>query len=227
MPKLSLELTKVIDETQLANLKDRDVFKAVINQNPPKQWIKNHPIAKGVKYLPIDKVELTLDTLFEEWRVEIKSIAQLAQSIVCTVRLHYKDPITSEWSFQDGVGATPLKTNKGSSAADLSNIKNDAVATGAPSAKAFAIKDAADHIGNLFGRNINRKDAIGFSAMYDKSEQEEADNKITELDKAIKLLKSSKTLEELKTNFLSLGLIRKEPAIVKLKDQLKTKLEKK
>lgn len=227
MSKLSSELTKIVDEKQLSNLQNRDVFKKVINQNPPKQWIKNHPIAKGVKYLPIDKVELTLDTLFEEWRVEIKSINQLAQSIVCVVRLHYKDPITSEWSFQDGVGATPLKTNKGSSAADLSNIKNDAVATGAPSAKAFAIKDAADHIGNLFGRNINRKDAIGFSAMYDKSKQEETDNKIAELDKAIKLLKSSKTLEELKTNFLSLGLIRKERAIVKLKDQLKTKLEKK
>ncbi len=35
-----------------------------------------------------------------------------------------------------------------------------------PSAKSYAIKDAADHLGSLFGRDLNRKDAPAFSPTY-------------------------------------------------------------
>ncbi len=212
----SSELSKIVSKEQLKKLQDGEVFKKVVNQEPPKQWIKSHPIAKGVKYLPIDKVELMLDTLLEGWRVEIKDVSQLAQSIVCTVRVHYKNPVTSEWSFQDGVGATPLKTKKGSTAADLGSILNDAVATGAPAAKAFAIKDAADHIGNLFGRNINRKDALGFSGIYEKDR--------SRIDAALQKLKESKTLNELKNNYSTLGSLMKDPEVVSLKNKLKKEL---
>ena len=121
-------------------------LKSVLNQTPNKAWIKNHPYAKNVVYLPIDKVETMLDMIFQQWKVEVLSISQLAQSICCTVRLHYLNPITKEWSFHDGVGAVPLKTDAGYDAADLAHIKSDAVATGAPAAKSFAIKDAAEHL---------------------------------------------------------------------------------
>ena len=97
-------------------------LKSVLNQEPNKAWVKNHPYAHGVVYLPIDKVETMLDMIFQQWRVEILSISQLAQSICCTIRLHYLNPITKEWSYHDGVGAVPLKTDKGFSAADLSHI---------------------------------------------------------------------------------------------------------
>ena len=190
-------------------------LKSVLNQTPNRAWIKNHPLTSGVVYLPIDKVETMLDMIFQQWRVEILSISQLAQSICCTIRLHYLNPITKEWSYHDGVGAVPLKTDKGFSAADLSHIKSDAVATGAPAAKSFAIKDAAEHLGKLFGRDLNRKDAVAYTNLY---ATEETDWK--------KELGDAKTLDELRKiwNKIPKG-IQKNEEIIKLKEAMKIALE--
>lgn len=163
----SKDLPAIVESMQdVESYAAQGAFKEILNQAPAKSWVKDHPFAKGVKYLPIDKVETMLDMLFQQWRVEVLNIGQLAQSICCTVRLHYLNPITKEWSFHDGIGAVPLKTDKGCSAADLSKIKSDAVATGAPAAKSFAIKDAAEHLGTLFGRDLNRKDTVAYNNLF-------------------------------------------------------------
>lgn len=161
-------LVKIVgDEVQLEKLVQRDQFLQVVNTSPPQAWIKEHPLAKGVKYMPIERIELLLTRIFQEWRVEIRREGQLAQSLYVTVRLHYKDPIDGEWRWQDGTGAAPLKTQKGATAADLSAILNDAVMTGLPAAESFAVKDAAEKIGRLFGKDLNRKDVAGFTPSYD------------------------------------------------------------
>lgn len=118
-------------------------------------------------YIPIDKVEFMLDRIFQEWRVEVLREGVMFNSIYVTVRIHYKNPLTSEWSYHDGVGAKDVQLNSGASAADLGSIKASAVQMALPSAKTYAIKDACDHLGNLFGRSVNRKDAIqSFSGAY-------------------------------------------------------------
>lgn len=161
-------LVKIVgDEVQLEKLVQRDQFLQVINIDPPAQWVKDHPIAKGVKYLPIERVELLLTRIFQEWRVEILREGQLANSIYATVRLHYKDPIDGEWRWQDGTGATPIKTKSGAAASDMNAILNDAIATGLPAAESFAVKDAAEKIGRIFGKDLNRKDVAGFTPNYD------------------------------------------------------------
>ncbi len=160
------DLVNVVDENRIAEVKNKDILREVLAHAPAKAWVKQHPLAKNVKYLPIDKVESILDAIFQDWRVEIKQVFQLAQSICAVVRLHYKNPVDGEWSYHDGTGATPLKTDKGASAADLSKIKSDAVATGAPAAVSFAIKDAADHLGNIFGRNLNRSETVTLPSLY-------------------------------------------------------------
>ena len=190
-------------------------LKSVLNQTPNKAWIKNHPIAKDVLYLPIDKVETMLDMIFQQWKVEILDISQLAQSICCTIRLHYLNPVTKEWSYHDGVGAVPLRTDKGFSAADLSHIKNDAVATGAPAAKSFAIKDAAEHLGKLFGRDLNRKDAVAYTNLYTP---EDVDWK--------KELGEAKSVDELRKIWNKMPKeMQKEEDIIKLKEAMKVALE--
>lgn len=190
-------------------------LKSVLNQEPNKAWVKNHPYAHGVVYLPIDKVETMLDMIFQQWRVEILSISQLAQSICCTIRLHYLNPITKEWSYHDGVGAVPLKTDKGFSAADLSHIKSDAVATGAPAAKSFAIKDAAEHLGKLFGRDLNRKDAVAYMNLY---APEQTDWK--------KELGEAKTLDELRKVWNKMPREAKaDEELIKYKEVMKVALE--
>lgn len=170
-----------------------DSLKTLFNHQPNPKWIKEHPFAKGVKYLPIDKIEYLLDQLFMSWRVEVINISQLFNSISVHVRLHYQLP-DEQWTFQDGVGAIGIQTDAGSSAADLTKIKHDAVMKALPGAKAYAIKDAADHIGNLFGRNLNRKDAIqNFDPIVGR--QTKTKEQI-ELERLVELLKRAKTIDD-------------------------------
>lgn len=147
----------------------QDQLNLLLNQPVPQAWIKDHPFAKNVKYIPIEKVEFLLTRIFQEWRVEILSEGQLFNSVYCKVRLHYKNPLTGEWSYHDGVGAVDVQTAKGESAADLSKIVANAVMKALPAAESYAIKDAAEKLGELFGKNLNRKDTMAFSGAYSEN----------------------------------------------------------
>ena len=159
------QLIKLLDEDKAIEAVKRDDFLKLINVNPPEEWIKLHPFAKGVKYLPIERIEWLMTRLYQQWKVEVKETKQLMNSLTVTVRVHYKDPIDG-WTWQDGVGAVPAKTDKGSRASDMNAILSDAVQTGLPAAKSFAIKDATEHIGKIFGGDLNRKDKLGFVPSY-------------------------------------------------------------
>lgn len=164
-------LVKIVgDEVRLEKLVQRDEFLQVVNIDPPKEWVHDHPFAKGVKYIPIERIELLLTRIFQEWRVEVRREGQLANSVYVTVRLHYKDPIDGDWRWQDGTGAAPIKTDKGETAANMAAIKSDAIMTGLPAAESFAVKDAAEKIGRLFGKDLNRRDVVSFTPSYDVEE---------------------------------------------------------
>lgn len=216
------------DKVKIEEIKDSARLKFILNSGVNTKWLKTHPTAKNVKYLPIDKIEILLDMIFQEWRIEILNISQLAQSVCVTVRVHYKNPITGEWSFHDGVGASPLQTNAGKSAADLANIKNNAVQLAAPAAKSYAIKDAVEHLGKMFGRDINRSDTVGYEFLYeDKEQKKEVKDNSKEL---ITQLKSSKNLKELQDNFVKgvnkfKGNNEVIAELIKIKDKLKGKLK--
>lgn len=216
------------NEVKIEEIKDSARLKFILNSGVNTKWLKTHPTAKNVKYLPIDKIEILLDMIFQEWRIEILNISQLAQSVCVTVRVHYKNPITGEWSFHDGVGASPLQTNAGKSAADLANIKNNAVQLAAPAAKSYAIKDAVEHLGKMFGRDINRSDTVGYEFLYeDKEQKKEVKDNSKEL---ITQLKSSKNLKELQDNFVKgvnkfKGNNEVIAELIKIKDELKGKLK--
>lgn len=154
-----------------------DAFNYLLNQNPPAKWVAEHPYVRGHKYLPIDKVEYLLRKIFKEYKIEITGQGQSFNGVWVTVRVHYKSPITGEWSFHDGIGAVQLQTAKGTSPADLQNINNGALSMAFPIAKTLAIKDAADMFGNLFGANLNRKDVIPFAADEKLKEQFVKSNK--------------------------------------------------
>lgn len=193
-------------EKQLPTLKDlhhdesvaykNDQLNLLLNQPTPEKWIKDHPFAKNVKYIPIDKVEFLLTRIFQEWKVEIISYSALFNSVSCHIRLHYKNPITGEWSFHDGVGAVGVQTDAGKSAADLGAIKQDAVMKALPAAESYAIKDAAEKLGILFGKNLNRKDTIGFAGAYSKDEKAPAEDDWSVLNELFNLKEENLTEEE-------------------------------
>lgn len=139
-----------------------DAYITLLNQEPNKVWIKEHPFIRGYKYLPIERIEYLLKTIFKNYRIEIKGQGQSFNGVWVTVRVHYVHPLTGDWSFHDGIGASQLQTAKGTSPADLANINNGALSMAFPMAKTIAIKDACDHFGKLFGADLNRKDLISY-----------------------------------------------------------------
>ena len=168
LPKISdlySDKEMVIKETDLAIL---------LNAEPWEGWVREHPTlntkdASGkyvpLKYIPIPIVEYLLTRIFGQWKVEIKNTSLLANSVKCEVRLWYKNPLTNDWDWQDGVGASPLQTDSGKGAVDFNFLKSGAVMMAAPAAESYAIKDAAEKLGKIFGKDLNRRDAINYESL--------------------------------------------------------------
>lgn len=160
----------ISEEVVKAGQNDLNVL---LNQPPPKKWVKQHPIAKGVRYIPIERVEYLLTRIFIRWNVDIKSIQAIANSVVVIIRLYYQDRLSNEMLWQDGIGAAPIQTDKGAKAMDWNAAKSDAVMKAAPAAESYAIKDAAEKIGKLFGKDLNRADQIMYDSLVGKIKQED------------------------------------------------------
>jgi len=175
-----------------------DQFNLLLNQNPPDKWVKKHPFVKDHNYVPIDKVEHLLKKIFKLYKIEVIKTGMLLNAIEVTTRVHYVHPVTNEWMFHDGVGAQEVQTQKdtGSLKLDMSNINRGAVTMALPIAKTLSIKDACDHLGKLFGADLNRKDTINFAV--DKNLN--TDEKLEEL-KTLFELKEDMLPEDEKVNF--------------------------
>ena len=143
--------------------KAQDTFVTLMNQPPKAEWVKVHPFIKGYKYLPIERVEFLLKTIFKQYRIEVTGQGTAFNGVWVTVRVHYKDPISGEWSFHDGIGASQIQTKKGASAADMANINNNAVGLAFPMAKTEALKNACKSFGKLFGSDLNKSDDIAYT----------------------------------------------------------------
>lgn len=155
------------DKLALAKQNDLNIL---LNQDPKKDWLKQHPILKNVTYIPIERIEWLLTNLFIKWRVEVKDYKLIANSVCSHIRLHYLDPVTNEWDWTDGLGAAPLQTDKDAGATDFNKIKSDAVMKALPASESYAVKDAAEKIGKLFGKDMNRADQIMYDSLVGKFE---------------------------------------------------------
>lgn len=189
----------------------------LLNTPPKEEWLKTNTMANNTLYIPIGTVEFLLTAIFQQWKVEVKEVKQIANSVVVSVRLHYHNPVTGEWEWQDGIGASPMQTDKGAHAADMSKIKSAAIQMSAPAAESYAVKDAAEKLGKLFGKDLNRKDEPLYTELNDRYGQKKID--------AMEEMKLCKTLEELKTLFKSLGTLTADPEVLALKDALKLTLK--
>jgi hypothetical protein len=177
---MSTELTKVptlqdlITETE--DTIKQNALMVILNQQPPATWLAEHPMIRGYKYIPIERVEWLLSRIFGKWWVEIKETAILANSVVVTVRLWVVNPLTGEHQFQDGIGAAPVQTDKGAGASDWNAVKSDGVQKAAPSAESYAIKDAAEKFGKIFGKDVSRKMNLDYNSMLKQTSHEDAIN---------------------------------------------------
>ena len=151
-----------IDELAIDEYK-QNALVVVLNKPPLPEWIKPHPIAKnkvnGVtvpyKYIPRERLEYILTRVYSRWWLEVKSVAIMANSIVTVVRVYVIDPITGKEIWQDGVGASPIQTDKGAGAIDFNSMKSGSIQMAAPASETYAFKDAAEKFGKLFGKDLN------------------------------------------------------------------------
>jgi hypothetical protein len=155
----------------LALKTDQTHFSVIVNAEPPKEWVRDHPFAKKVKYIPIERVEYLLTRIFINWNVEVKSVQVIANSVVVTIRLHYQDVFSEKMLWQDGIGAAPIQTDSGAGAMDWNHAKADGVMKAAPAAESYAVKDAAEKIGKLFGKDLNRADKIMYDSLAPKEDR--------------------------------------------------------
>lgn len=179
---------------EIVNSNEND-FQVLLNQEPPPEWIKTNKYAGNSKYIPIDKVEYLLTRLFVKWWTEVIEWKVIANSVGVHVRLFYISPITGETLHQDGLGAMPLQTDEGKGATDFNFIKTAAVQMALPGAESYAIKDAAEKIGRLFGKDLNRKDTMAYENLtgrFNTMTKEEIENKRLE-----KLIEQAQTREDL------------------------------
>lgn len=180
-----------------------DALITLLNQEPHPSWVKEHPYIRSggtpYKYMPIERIEFLLKTIFKRYRIEVTGQGTAFNGVWVTVRVHYQHPVTGEWDYHDGIGASQLQTAKGTSPADLANINNGAVSMAFPNAKTIAIKDACDHFGKLFGADLNRKDVMNYNLDVTLIE---FDKNHPNWEKAIEALKSGGyTVEDLKTKY--------------------------
>lgn len=158
-PKLPT-ITDLYEDKELA-LKESQLA-VILNSPPSPAWIKQHPIYK-TDYLPIERVEWLMTRIFGRWRVEILDTKLMVNSVVVTVRVHYRDPLTGEWEWMDGIGAKELQMNSGSNPTDITQIKGTALVLACPIAETSAQKDACEKLGKIFGKDLNRKDNLDYS----------------------------------------------------------------
>jgi len=156
IPKLS----DIIDEKPLSESENN--LMVILNQPPKKEWLKEHPTAKvqnrsgewiPLVYLPIERIEWLLAYIYGGYQTEVRSVQELAQSIVITVRVTVRNPVTDKEEYQDGVGAYIV--GKDPAGAQLA----------APAAKTYAIKDACEQWGRIFGKDLNRAETMDYNAL--------------------------------------------------------------
>ena len=144
-------------------IKKLEAFQNILDQDPPKDWIKQHPLIKDktgkpIEYLPIDKVDWLLKKLIMRYKWEVVSTEDILNGVKATVRLHYFHPVLSEWMFHDGVGADPYKLDQGAAKNDLSKVKSGAIQMAVPNSVTYAKKNAAKNLGRVFGQDLSRDD---------------------------------------------------------------------
>lgn len=138
-------------------------FNAILNQEPTKEWIKTLAGA-NIKYLPIERIEWLLTSIFGQFNYEVRNVAVIEGSITATVRVHLFNPVLGDWFFVDGVGAAAILSGEG----DM------AVALALPAAKTYAVKDAVEPLGKIFGKDLNRADQIQYDNLS-KGKKDKAD----------------------------------------------------
>lgn len=145
------------DQTEKLRLLMQD-FTRRLNMEPDPREFDQTPDGKA-RTLPISFVEMTLDELFlGQWEVSECHTQQVFNEVVGHGVLTVWHPITQRPIKRTGFGAVVITQDKDAAVADFNMTKKkNALDLTYPKLKAEITKNAAQTLGKIFGRDINRK----------------------------------------------------------------------
>lgn len=155
-------------------------FTKLISQAPDKDGVKKTPDGNA-ETLVISYIESKLDEIYlRQWGASDVHVQQIGNEILVWLTLWVIDPQTKMKIERPGFAAVVItvdavpdslkwnqsdpqnvqnekKRERNQWALDMSNKKPNAMYLSFPKAKSMAIKNAAQSLGVIFGRNLNRK----------------------------------------------------------------------
>ena len=147
-------------------------FTARLNSEPASEAIEYTPDARA-KYITISHVEMTLDELFfGQWSTTDFKWSAIANEVQGSLVLHVIHPVTGQLITRVGAGSVVIMVDKvpqGIEGQDRNqwalnpmNKKANALDLAFPKLKAECLKNAAQSLGKVFGRDLNRKNVDTF-----------------------------------------------------------------
>lgn len=133
-------------------------FTRRLNTEPDPREFDRTPDNKA-NTLPISFVEMTLDELFlGQWEVSDVHTQQIFNEVVGTGILTVWHPVTQRPLKRAGFGAVVITQDKDATIGEFNMTKKkNALDLSFPKLKAEITKNAAQTLGKIFGRDINRK----------------------------------------------------------------------
>lgn len=188
---MSNELIKKPEEVSLMEPPSKELremlqnFLTKLNKDPAPESIDNTPDGKA-KTMLISHVEMTLDEyFFGLWETENFNWSVIANEVVGSIDLCFYHPTTGKRMKRTGAAAIQIMMDKGADPLEIEKKKINALDMGFPKLKAECIKNAANSLGKLFGRDLNRKKSDIYQPLI-KDRSPEAVNQLTESLKTIK-----------------------------------------
>lgn len=167
----------------MENISQLQDFQKKLNQDPNPTELGKTPDGKA-RTLPISFVEMTLDELFlGQWETSEPVYQQIFNEVVASLVLTVWHPITQRPIRRTGFASVIITQDKDATIAEFNTTKKkNALDLSFPKLKSECVKNAAQSLGKIFGRDLNRQQTdtynpafkklsdIGFKALLDRVE---------------------------------------------------------
>jgi len=176
---------EVVQKQKLVELLKIQKFVSSLNNSDPISGVENTPDNKA-KTLTISHVEMTLDEyFFGLWSTENFKWSVIQNEVVGSLDLIVVHPMNGMFIRRTGAASIIIQVDKvpdeiknNSKARNIhalspENKKPNALDMGFPKLKAECLKNAAQSLGKIFGRDLNRKQKDTFNPLLKKEELKE------------------------------------------------------
>lgn len=182
-------------------------FQGKLNREPNPEDLDKTPDGKA-RTLPISFIEMTLDEIFlGQWETSEPTYQQIFNEVVGSIVLTVWHPITGRAIRRVGFASVVITQDKDAQISDF-NItkKKNALDLSFPKLKAELTKNAAQTLGKVFGRDLNRNKTDTYRPAFKTLGNEGFNALLTRVEsgdwQALELAQSNFILSEIQNDIL-------------------------